>query len=253
MRRALVLAPVLLLLAPPPAAAARGWRWPVRGPLLEGFSYSGRAPFVPGRHRGVDIAAPEGRPVRSACSGRVSFAGRAAHAGRTVSVRCGALTASYLHLSSISVRRGDGVPAGRRLGAVGRSGRPRRREAHLHFGVRRTGRRWEYVDPLALLRETPPSGVPLLPARRPGDRRPLGPAPRAPVPATAPGEAPVRAPASRALTLPAEGREPGRAPLTVWVALAVAACALPGGWLVRGRRRAAGARRSARAARGSRA
>jgi hypothetical protein len=248
MRRVLVLTPVLLILAQPAAAIAEEWRWPVRGPLLERFSYSGRAPFVPGRHRGVDIAAPEGTPVRSACSGRVSFAGGAAHAGRTVSVRCGALTASYLHLASVSVRRGDTIAAGRRLGAVGRSGRPRRREPHLHFGVRWTGRRWQYVDPLTLLGEPPPFAVPLLPASRPGTRQPLGPAPRAPRPAAVPSGRPLPVPVSRPVTAPAAPREPRPVPLGVWVALAVAACALPGGRLVHRGRRAARARQGARVA-----
>src|SRR5436190_586068 len=98
-------------------AAAGGWRWPVRGPVLEAFR-TGPDPFAAGQHRGIDIAAAIRTPVHSACSGTVTFAGFAATAGRTVSVACGPLTASYLHLASIAVRRGERLPAG----AAGRGG-----------------------------------------------------------------------------------------------------------------------------------
>src|SRR6266545_3941653 len=81
------LAALALLLLPSEALAAR-WIWPVRGPVIARFHY-GHDPFARGQHRGVDIAAPAGTPVRSACSGRVRFAGAIGTSGRTVSVACG--------------------------------------------------------------------------------------------------------------------------------------------------------------------
>ncbi|MFL5820299.1 MAG: M23 family metallopeptidase [Solirubrobacteraceae bacterium] len=202
---AILLGSAIACLSGTGAAAAGTWRWPVRGAVVAPFR-TGPDPFTAGQHRGIDIAAPVRTPVRSACPGRVTFAGFAATAGRTVSVACGRLTASYLHLSSIDVRRGQRVGIGDRLGAVGRSGRPRSAVAHLHFGARWTGRRFAYVDPLSLLgepgsppisavptrarRATPPGRPPLESASRPLSRVPeptpaisrrSTPAPRPPV------------------------------------------------------------------------
>lgn len=229
----------LALAAPPGALADSGWRWPLRGAVIATFE-TGPDRFAPGQHRGIDIAAAAGTPVRSACEGRVSFAGFAATAGRTVSVACGPLTASYLHLRSMDVRAGSRVEAGARLGEVGTSGRPRRHAVHLHFGVRWTGRRGAYVDPLSLLREGAPSQrPPVAPTlrRTPG---PLGRAPRPLRPRPAPG---LRTPVLRSLPARSWAGQPSSPPAPVpwsaWAGLALAASAVPGGLVRRRRRRAA--------------
>jgi Peptidase family M23 len=218
-------------------AAAGGWRWPVRGPVVEAFR-TGPDPFAAGQHRGIDIAAPIATPVRSACSGTVTFAGFAATAGRTVSVACGPLTASYLHLASIAVRRGERLTAGGLVGAVGRSGRPRSAVAHLHFGVRRTGRRFAYVDPLSLLgddRPPPVSAVPRAPPRAvPPGRPPLEAAPR-PSPAPRPV---LRATSRRSPLAP----RPPAMPWPAWAGLGLIAAALPARLARLGRRHARAAR-----------
>jgi hypothetical protein len=212
----MLLALALLLLPPAAEGGAGGrWLWPVHGKVVERFRL-GPDPFVRGQHRGIDIAAPAGTAVRAACSGRVAFAGAVGTAGRTVSVRCGELTATYLHLSSIAVRSGARVGAGERVGAVGTSGRPSRAGAHLHFGVRRTGRRWAYVDPLSLLprrRPLPPGPAPL-PRRV---RRPPG-----------PPLLPRREP------LP---EVPWRVPVAVWLGAGLLAVGAPGAAVRRARRR----------------
>ena len=56
---------------------------PVHGAIARGFDYAGD-PFARGHHRGVDLAAGPGTPVRAACPGRVTFAGRAGANGRAV-------------------------------------------------------------------------------------------------------------------------------------------------------------------------
>ncbi|MGI8730839.1 MAG: M23 family metallopeptidase, partial [Solirubrobacteraceae bacterium] len=84
----------VLLAALAPSAHARGWIRPVDGPLLRAFSV-GPDRFAAGQHRGVDLGAPAGERVAAACGGRVSFAGRVPRGGRTVSVRCGPLIATY--------------------------------------------------------------------------------------------------------------------------------------------------------------
>lgn len=228
-----VLIGLALLMFRPTLAAAEGWRWPVRGEVLERFEY-GSDPFAAGQHRGVDIAAPLGTPVRSACSGQVRFAGRAGDAGRVVSVVCGGLTATYLHLDSIAVRRGEAVGAGDWLGRVGRSGRPRRADPHLHLGARRIGERFGYVDPLALLVETSGvpgvPGAPVVPVARPGRPQPIpalrGPAGLGPAPAPAPVAAPSprRRPSGVRATPAPVGAQ---LPWTVWAGVALLALALP--------------------------
>lgn len=246
--RALVgLGVLCALLAPPPAPAAGSeWSWPVRGRLLARFHLSGDR-FAAGQHRGIDIGASRGTPVASACPGRVAFAGWVPAAGRTVSVRCGPLTASYLHLASIAVRRGAWVARGGRLGRVGASGRPRLRSPHLHFGVRWTGRRWAYVDPLSLLGDGGPDGPgPVLAPTRLPPAGPLGPAPvplparpgpvsaLPRVPAPYPGRSPAGVPARAPGRLPAGS--PAQLPAAAWVGLALVAVAVPID-VVRGRSR----------------
>jgi len=226
-----------------PCAVARGWERPVEGAVLRPFSV-GPDRFAAGQHRGVDLAAPPGARVRAACGGRVRFAGRLPRGGRTVSVRCRRLVATYQHLGAVVVRRGEAVRAGARIGTAGRA-RPR---PHVHLGARdaSTG---VYVDPLALLAGSAPvapPGLPLAPARR---APPLGPAP--------PGRAPVRVrpepvadplgawralPAARPV-VPA-GSGAGRLPWPVWLGLALVGLGLPlSGGLVRVRRRTRTGRR----------
>jgi hypothetical protein len=258
---ALAIALLVVLLVPATADATRSWLPPVDGTVLRAFVL-GADPYARGAHRGADLAAREGAPVRSACSGRVTFAGRVPRGGQTVSVRCGELVATYQQLGAIAVSRGSRVGAGAALGSVGPSSDPRTRAPHVHLGAREaaTGR---YVDPLSLLRGVPPA-APLLPGRAPR-RTPPGPAPlpapprAAPrlAPPVAPRVAPRRAPlvapraapfAPRAapdggVTAPAPG-----VPWPVWAGLASIALALPLGGRFTMRRRGGRSKATAHAA-----
>jgi len=197
----------LLLLSSAPAAAAGDWAWPVRSEVVSPYR-NGADPYASGQHRGIDIAAPIGRGVAAPTAGRVTFAGTAGSSGLTVSLRTGdgRYDTSYLHLSSASVREGESVGRGERLGAVGTTGRRSAAAPHLHFGVREAGSRHAYRDPLDFL----------APIAGPGGEAP-GPS-GAPVPALVrarPGSAPVPA-ARRARPSPAGrpfgARSPAGAP-----------------------------------------
>lgn len=223
----LLLAVVAACAAAPVAAVAdRVWRLPVEGEVLRLFSV-GPDRYARGQHRGVDLAAPPGTAVRAACAGRVSFAGRVPRGGRTVSVACGRLVATYQHLRDVAVRRGQVALAGARIGAVGRA-RPR---PHVHLGVRvaATG---AYVDPLTLLADgtvdAPPVAVPL--RRAPPPPRPVVPVPelRGPAPAPLAPAREVRVPAAR---------RPDALPWPVWLGLGLVGLGLPLGGLVSVRRR----------------
>ena len=191
---AVVLAAALLGCAlPAPSRAAERWTWPLVGEVITPYR-NGDDPYAAGQHRGIDIAGDIGDSVVAAAGGRITYAGRAGSSGLTVTVRTGdeRYDTSYLHLSSIAVRKGGTVGRGGRIGAVGTTGRRSAQRPHLHFGVRDSGTRHAYHDPLAFL-PPPPA------ARRPGGPR-GAPAPAsapvrpAPVPAPA---VPVRAPAGR--------------------------------------------------------
>lgn len=121
------------------------YAWPVHGRVLRGFEQP-QGPFGPG-HRGIDIQAFPGTPVRAPASGRVAFAGRIAGELFVSVDHPDGVRTSYSWLSEIAVRRGDTVARGQPLGASG-SGHPGPPPAHLHFGAR-IGE--TYIDPMLLL------------------------------------------------------------------------------------------------------
>ncbi|GDY62460.1 hypothetical protein SAV14893_018530 [Streptomyces avermitilis] len=139
--------------APPEAdgavpAIGRAWPVGVRPLVVRGWEPPATA-YGRG-HRGVDLAAAPGTPVRSVAAGRVSFAGRVAGRG-VVSVELTGtgeppLRTTYEPVRP-SVEKGDEVAAGGSLGTLEPT------TAHcstacLHWGLLR-GR--TYLNPLSLL------------------------------------------------------------------------------------------------------
>jgi murein DD-endopeptidase MepM/ murein hydrolase activator NlpD len=99
---------------------------------------------VRGFHGGVDFAATEGTPVRSAADGIVRLAGPLPLSGNAVLVDHGlGVVSAYLHLSLVAVGVGQHVEKGDVVGRVGASGLAT--GPHLHWGLRVNGVR---VDPL---------------------------------------------------------------------------------------------------------
>ena len=146
--------------APPPPTAIRrvqavraygsagGWLRPVEGPLSSGFGPRQLDGAEPRDHRGVDLAAPAGAPIRAAKAGTVAFAGPRGTYGDTVILDHGdGLTSLYAHARSVAVAVGDEVPKGAVIAEVGTTGRST--GPHLHFEIRRDG---EAIDPTAALR-----------------------------------------------------------------------------------------------------
>jgi murein DD-endopeptidase MepM/ murein hydrolase activator NlpD len=125
------------------------FRPPVSSPQSERFGtrriFNGT---LASNHKGLDFRAPSGTPVRAGNSGVVVLAQPLYYAGNTVIVDHGmGLFTLYMHLSRISVREGQHVVCGQRLGLSGATGRVT--GPHLHWAVRWQG---AYLDPAKLLR-----------------------------------------------------------------------------------------------------
>ncbi|MFI6349853.1 M23 family metallopeptidase [Streptomyces sp. NPDC050560] len=141
----------------PPLARA----WPVDQlpQVLRGWEPPA-TPYGPG-HRGVDVAAGVGEPVRAVAAGTVSFAGRVAGRGVVAIELDGTggppLRTTYEPVLP-TVRKGDRVRPGQQVGLLER-GRHRCSAPCLHWGLRR-GK--AYLDPMSLL---PPWLLPAGPSR----------------------------------------------------------------------------------------
>ncbi|MFD3559080.1 murein hydrolase activator EnvC family protein [Streptomyces sp. NPDC058686] len=138
-------------LVPPPPVPAVGGAWPVgtRPPIVRGWAPPATE-YGPG-HRGVDLAAPVGAPVRAAAGGRVSFAGRVAGRGVVAVELSGTgdppLRTTYEPVTP-SVKKGDRVRPGEVLGALEPPTAHCGPNPCLHWGLLRGD---TYLDPLSLL------------------------------------------------------------------------------------------------------
>ncbi len=95
-------------------------------------------------HQGVDFEAETGDDVYAAAGGKVTYAGRQKGYGKVVIIDHGRnISSVYAHLSETSVRKGDQVESGQRIGKVGVSGNAT--GSHLHLELRVSG---EAVNPL---------------------------------------------------------------------------------------------------------
>ncbi len=123
--------------------------WPVDGPIASGFgprTIEGSYEY----HPGIDIAVPEGTPIRAALSGTVAFTEPEASSGGYGNYTCidhgGGLSTCYAHQSAFAVSPGEAVQQGEVIGYSGCTGYCL--GPHVHFEVRING---EVVDPLGYL------------------------------------------------------------------------------------------------------
>lgn len=120
-----------------------GWR--------QSFQTSGGASSS--NHKAIDIAAPQGTPVKAAMSGKIVGMNKYGYGkdeyegyGVSVTVDCGnGITMAYHHMvdgSNANLNIGDEVKAGQQIGQVGSTGKST--GPHLDFQVVKDGK---YVDP----------------------------------------------------------------------------------------------------------
>jgi murein DD-endopeptidase MepM/ murein hydrolase activator NlpD len=133
---------------------AQPFIWPVQGRISGRFGNQ-RIYMLPdgsgspkSPHSGMDIAVPQGTPVKAPAAGIVTFAAPDLYlTGGTVLLDHGhGVSSNFLHLSRLDVKVGDRVEQGQVIGAVGMTGRAT--GPHLHWGMNWFDVR---VDPLLVL------------------------------------------------------------------------------------------------------
>ncbi len=109
-------------------------------PVQDSFRYTSGFGMRWGRmHKGTDFAAPHGTPIYSTADGIVVHAGWLSGYGRLVKIQHEfGIETRYAHLSKITVREGQRVSRGQRIGDMGNTGRST--GTHLHYEVRVGGK-----------------------------------------------------------------------------------------------------------------
>ncbi|MGO4704259.1 peptidoglycan DD-metalloendopeptidase family protein [Microvirga sp. 2MCAF38] len=114
------------------------FRWPARGRVIAGFGTNGG-------NEGINIAVPEGTPVKAAESGVVTYAGSEVKGyGNLVLIRHeNGFVSAYAHNGSLSVKRGEAVKRGQVIATSGQTGNVT--SPQLHFELRKGA---SPVDPI---------------------------------------------------------------------------------------------------------
>jgi len=109
---------------------------PVQGPVIGEFGVHRvrNKTIDAGYHKGYDLKAEKGTPALASSSGSVLMAANLKAHGRTVLINHGqGVMTIYLHLNSISVKEGQKVHKGDKIGLVGSSGLST--APHVHWGL----------------------------------------------------------------------------------------------------------------------
>lgn len=119
--------------------------WPVENVQINrGYQLYKKRP-----HWGVDLGGRKGTPILASHQGRVVYAGNQFRGyGKMVLIEYNSKWASiYAHLNKVSVKQGEYVLQGQKVGEMGRTGRAT--GVHLHFELMEDK---QPVDPLVYLR-----------------------------------------------------------------------------------------------------
>lgn len=111
--------------------------FPVQGNFFYTSPYGKRSdPFTnrPAFHEGIDFGAYRLAPIIATAAGKIHYAGRRGGYGYVVEIDHGhGFMTRYAHLAKTSVKRGQSVNRGQKIGAMGSSGRST--STHLHYEV----------------------------------------------------------------------------------------------------------------------
>ena len=126
-----------------PGVSTGKFAWPAQG----GYVSSKKGPRWGRQHNGIDIARPSGKAILASDAGTVTATGPQGGYGNRVVVDHGnGYTTLYAHLQSISVKPGQKLAQGQKLGVMGNTGRST--GVHLHFEVRKNG---QLINPLTVV------------------------------------------------------------------------------------------------------
>ena len=116
-----------------PSGAMPSFRWPVRGRLIAGF---GSKPDGT-QNDGINLAVPEGTPIKAADDGVVAYAGNELKGyGNLVLIsHANGFVSAYAHASELMVKRGDTVKRGQVIAHAGQTGNVT--SPQLHFEIRK--------------------------------------------------------------------------------------------------------------------
>lgn len=123
--------------------------YPIKGRLTSPFGY--RADPFTGRrsfHSGIDLAAPEGTPIKVVLDGKVNETGYSRIFGNYIIItHSGGYQSLYGHLSKFKVKRGQHVIQGSIIGLVGNTGMST--GPHVHLSIYKNGK---LLNPLTVLK-----------------------------------------------------------------------------------------------------
>lgn len=109
---------------------------PITGTLSSRFG--SRSSVRSSAHTGLDIAAPTGKSISAAASGKVTFAGwKGSYGNLVVITHSNGVQTYYGHCSKLYVSAGQSVTQGQSIAAVGSTGNST--GPHLHFEIRVNG------------------------------------------------------------------------------------------------------------------
>jgi len=126
------------------AGALPSFRWPVKGRIIASF---GPRPNG-GQNDGINLAVPEGTPIKAADDGVVAYAGNELKGyGNLVLIRhANGYVSAYANASEILVKRGDTIKRGQVIAHAGQTGNVT--SPQLHFEIRKGS---TPVDPMKYL------------------------------------------------------------------------------------------------------
>lgn len=118
---------------------------PVQGNVTSRFG--SRESIRDHSHKGLDIAAKTGTPIKAAADGKIKYADTMSGYGNLIIIDHGnGITTYYGHCSKLYKKEGQKVKAGDVIAAVGNTGNST--GSHLHFEIRKNG---VYINPAKYL------------------------------------------------------------------------------------------------------
>ncbi|MED4360885.1 M23 family metallopeptidase [Bacillus licheniformis] len=139
----------LALFVNAPGAEASEWIEPIKGEITDQFGTRG------GKHKGLDIAAPEGEAVAAAADGTISKSYQSDSYGQVIFIKHdNGYETVYAHLSKRLKKEKERVKKGAQIGIIGNTGISTGTHLHfeMHHGSWTEDKRYA-INPLTVLRE----------------------------------------------------------------------------------------------------